>query len=119
MEIQHHGDLHDPKEGTKVHNRFDQLAGRSSSSDEQDSSDDNFNSDDDETINAKNAPPPLTFHRSDMKITIKGLTTDHYLDSLKQIQLVKLDQKITKTIKAATLDIETFRDFCEIRRNSW
>ena len=41
---------------------------------------------DDETVHARNDPPPLQFTRCDMKIIISGNTDDYYLEALQQIQ---------------------------------
>ena len=84
MEIDLHNDLHDPK-GNEQSNRFHPLQDTSSS--EGDSNEEDSNNEDEATIAAKNAPPSLTYHRNDMKLTIKGLTQDHYLNALKQIQI--------------------------------
>ena len=84
MEIQRHEDLHDPPDNEIHTNQSKTSETKSTSTSE---SDKDHIDNDDATIAASNAPPQLTYHRSDMKITIKGSTQDHYLDSLKQIQL--------------------------------
>ena len=50
------------------------------------STDTNDNERDDETVHARNDPPPLQFTRCDMKIIINGNTDDYYLVALQQIQ---------------------------------
>ena len=61
MEIQHHDDLHDVDNQGDEHSNSSSSAGAKSSEE------------DEATITAKNVPV-LTYHRCDMKITIKGVT---------------------------------------------